>query len=58
MIASELRENRGMLSPKDMTQLLTECRFPILSREFYPEEDRVWNPQRRLHQIQRSSAYT
>ncbi|KAH3777917.1 hypothetical protein DPMN_179366 [Dreissena polymorpha] len=41
MIASELREQRGMLTPKYMAQLLADCRLPILSREFYPEEDRV-----------------
>lgn len=41
MIASELREDGGMLTPKDMVELLSSCRLKSLSREFYPEEDRV-----------------
>ncbi|KAH3739803.1 uncharacterized protein LOC127850178 isoform X2 [Dreissena polymorpha] len=41
MITSELRGDGGMLTPKDMTQLLAEYRLKVLSREFYPGEDRV-----------------
>ncbi|XP_052238968.1 uncharacterized protein LOC127850181 [Dreissena polymorpha] len=41
MITSELRGDGGILTPKDMTQLLTEYRLKVLSREFYPEEERV-----------------
>ena len=41
MIGSELTEDAGMITPKDMVDLLLQCRLKTLSREFYPEEDRV-----------------
>lgn len=41
MIASELKEDGGMLTPLDMVELLASCRLKTLSREFYPEDDRV-----------------
>ncbi|KAH3706061.1 hypothetical protein DPMN_065440 [Dreissena polymorpha] len=41
MITSELRDEGGMLTPKDMAQLLAEYRLKVLSREFYPGKDRV-----------------
>ncbi|KAH3739806.1 uncharacterized protein LOC127850184 [Dreissena polymorpha] len=41
MITSELRDDGGMLTPHDMAQLLAEYRLKVLSREFYPEEERV-----------------
>ncbi|XP_052252183.1 uncharacterized protein LOC127858895 isoform X1 [Dreissena polymorpha] len=41
MITSELRDDGGMLTPKDMANLLAEYRLKVLSREFYPGKDRV-----------------
>ncbi|XP_052238061.1 uncharacterized protein LOC127849498 [Dreissena polymorpha] len=41
MITSELRGDGGILTPKDMAQLLAEYRLKVLSREFFPVEDRV-----------------
>lgn len=41
MIGSELTEDDGMVTPKDMVEFLLEYRLRSLSREFYPEEDRV-----------------
>ena len=41
MVASELKEDVGMITPVDMVELLTKSRLKTLSREFYPEEDRV-----------------
>lgn len=41
MIGSELTEDDGMITPKDMVEFLLEYRLRSLSREFYPEEDRV-----------------
>ncbi|XP_045170435.2 uncharacterized protein LOC123532899 isoform X3 [Mercenaria mercenaria] len=41
MIGSELTEDGGMLTPKDMVELLHTCRLKAMSREFYPPEDRI-----------------
>lgn len=41
MVASELKEDEGMITPEDMVELLGKSRLKTLSREFYPEEDRV-----------------
>jgi hypothetical protein len=41
MIGSELTEDSGMITPKDMVEFLLERRLKALSREYYPEEDRV-----------------
>ncbi|KAH3777911.1 hypothetical protein DPMN_179360 [Dreissena polymorpha] len=41
MITSELRGDGGIFTPKDMAQLLAEYRLKVLSREFYPEKERV-----------------
>lgn len=41
MIGSELTENGGMITPKDMVELLVKGRLNALSREYYPPEDRV-----------------
>lgn len=41
MVGSELTEDFGMVTPKDMVEFLLTCRLKALSREFYPQEDRV-----------------
>jgi hypothetical protein len=41
MIGSELTEDAGMITPNNMVNLLLTGRLKALSREFYPEEDRV-----------------
>jgi hypothetical protein len=41
MIGSELTEDEGMITPNNMVNLLLTGRLKALSREFYPEEDRV-----------------
>ncbi|XP_053396224.1 uncharacterized protein LOC123550887 isoform X2 [Mercenaria mercenaria] len=41
MIGSELTEDGGLITPKDMVEFLLTCRLRALSRDFYPEEDRV-----------------
>ena len=41
MIGSEMSEDEGLLTPADMVELLRSGRLKALSREFYPEEDRV-----------------
>ncbi|XP_060594571.1 uncharacterized protein LOC132748919 [Ruditapes philippinarum] len=41
MVGSELTEDSGMITPKDMVEFLLTCRLKALSREFYPKEDRV-----------------
>jgi hypothetical protein len=43
MIGSELTEDAGMITPNNMVDLLLTGRLRALSREFYPEEDRVGN---------------
>ena len=41
MVGSELTAEDGEIEPKEMVEFLTECRLHALSRENYPEEDRV-----------------
>ena len=41
MVGSELMTEEGEIEPKEMVEFLTECRLHALSRENYPEEDRV-----------------
>lgn len=41
MTGSELSEDDGMLEPGDMFELLAENKLRALSKEYYPEEDRV-----------------
>ena len=41
MIGSELSEDGGMTEPEDMFALLLENKLKVLSREFYPKEDRI-----------------
>ena len=41
MVGSELTADDGEIEPKEMVEFLTECRLHALSRENYPEEDRV-----------------
>ena len=41
MVGSELTAEEGEIEPKEMVEFLTECRLHALSRENYPEEDRV-----------------
>ncbi|XP_060594579.1 uncharacterized protein LOC132748925 [Ruditapes philippinarum] len=48
MIGSELTEDAGMITPKNMVDLLLTCRLKALSREFYPEEDRVGDVYRKF----------
>ena len=48
MVGSELTAEDGEIEPKEMVEFLTECRLHALSRENYPEEDRVG---KLLHQL-------
>ena len=41
MVGSELTAEIGEIKPIEMVEFLTECRLHALSRENYPEEDRV-----------------
>ena len=41
MTASELSEDNGMVNPEEMFDLLLENKLRVLSREYYPEEDRI-----------------
>ncbi|XP_053396220.1 uncharacterized protein LOC123550883 [Mercenaria mercenaria] len=41
MIGSELTDDGGLITPKDMVEFLLTCRLKALSREFYSVEDRV-----------------
>ena len=41
MVGSEYTAEEGEIEPKEMVEFLTECRLHALSRENYPEEDRV-----------------
>ncbi|KAH3739826.1 hypothetical protein DPMN_046516 [Dreissena polymorpha] len=43
MIASELRDSSGMLTPKDMVELLATARLKVLSPESYSKTERVGN---------------
>ena len=40
-IATELTADEGMLTPRDMVQLLLTQRLKSLSLEYYPREDRL-----------------
>ncbi|XP_052239324.1 uncharacterized protein LOC127850378 isoform X3 [Dreissena polymorpha] len=44
MIASELRDSSGMLTPKDMVEFLATARLKVLSPESYPKTDGVDAP--------------
>lgn len=48
MIGSELTKDAGMITPKNMVNLLLTGRLRALSREFYPEEDRVGDVYRKF----------
>ena len=41
MTGSELSEDGGMVNPEEMFELLLENKLRVLSREYYPEEDRI-----------------
>lgn len=41
MSGSEMTEDGGLLTPTELIELLMKCRLEILSREFYPEEERT-----------------
>lgn len=41
MSGSEMTEDGGLLTPPELIELLMKCRLEILSREFYPEEERT-----------------
>ncbi|KAH3739796.1 hypothetical protein DPMN_046486 [Dreissena polymorpha] len=41
MIGSELRNNDGLLSPKEMVEILVSIRLTTLSLETFPEEERI-----------------
>lgn len=41
MVGSELTSEEGLIQPKDMVEFLTDCRLQALSRENYPQDDRV-----------------
>ena len=36
-----MTEDGGLLTPTELIELLMKCRLEILSREFYPEEERT-----------------
>ena len=41
MTASELSEDDGLVNPEEMFELLLENKLRVLSREHYPEQDRI-----------------
>lgn len=41
MVGSEMTAEEGMITPQEMVEFLTDCRLSALSRENYPENDRV-----------------
>lgn len=41
MVGSEMTAEEGLIKPKEMVEFLTDCRLHALSRENYPEDDRV-----------------